>query len=105
MQQSRLTRIERSVLIVVIQRSGAASHPNVIVRIDEDAAHLAEHPIVRQLLRPVWIRFELRHILTRRRSRQGRKKRLRPGCVEFMRDLLRITLLVCGPEYFLRLGV
>jgi len=35
-----LRRIERRVLVVVIQRSRPAGHPDVIVRIDKDAAHL-----------------------------------------------------------------
>jgi len=65
----RLRRVESGVLIVVVESSGAAVHPNVIVRIDKDTANLAEHPIVGQRLRPEWIRLELRDAL--RDCREG----------------------------------
>ena len=71
MQQSPCGGVESSVLVVVIQSSGAAGHPNVIVRIHENTAHLAEHPIVRQLLGPVWIGFKLRRVLRERGKGKG----------------------------------
>jgi hypothetical protein len=53
------------------QSAWPAVHPDVIVRIDVDAAYLAEHPVVRQGLRPVWIGFKLRRVLSCGAQRQG----------------------------------
>jgi hypothetical protein len=69
-----LRRVESRVLVVVVQSSGAAVYPNMIVRVDKDTADLTEHPVVRQRLRPGRIRFEPRHGLRRRGNREGEER-------------------------------
>jgi hypothetical protein len=59
----RLRRIECRGLLAVRDRIGPVEHPEVIVRIDGDAADLSADPLVRQGLRPQRIGLEERHLL------------------------------------------
>ena len=56
----RARRIERCAFLVVGQRARPLKHPDVVLRVDGDAADLAEDPVVRQRLRPVRIDPERR---------------------------------------------
>ncbi len=54
------------------QRARSLQHPDVVVRVDRDAADLADEPVVRQLLRPGRIDLVLRHPCGGTRLRVGR---------------------------------
>ena len=45
-----------------LERAGAMDDPDVILRVDRHADRLAEHPFVRQRLRPQRIDFEVRRL-------------------------------------------
>src|SRR4030095_15833449 len=65
--------MERSTLLVVGERARAMDHPDMPLRIDGDAADLAEQPVVRQRLWPRRVAVEGRDV-TGMRGRRRRGK-------------------------------
>ena len=66
-------RRRSAALLAIGQRAGAVHDPDMILRVDIDAADLADDPIVRQRLRPSGVDLELRRLRRKHqlRCRQG----------------------------------
>ena len=62
MQHSAWGGLSDAAFFAIRNRRRTVEHPDVVVRIDGDAADLAGHPFVRQRLRPQRIRLEQRHL-------------------------------------------
>jgi len=50
-------RVERRVIVGLVQIAGAVQHPDVVVLVDENAGDAAERPITRQGLGPIRVIF------------------------------------------------
>src|SRR5262249_17498204 len=48
-------------LLARVERTRALVDPDVVLRIDRDAADGADDPVARQRLRPAWVDLEFRH--------------------------------------------
>src|SRR5258708_12971134 len=59
-------RCRRRALLAGIERAGALIDPDVVLRIDENAADGADNPVARQGLRPSWIDPEFPRLRPRR---------------------------------------
>ena len=66
-----LRRRERGGLLAVGNTRLPVKHPDVVVRVDRDAAHRAGDPSIRQRLRPQRIRVEQRHLRPARLGVRG----------------------------------
>src|SRR5262249_31697084 len=67
-----LRRRQGRVLVVVVESPRTACNPDVVMGVYKNTADLPEHPVIRQLLRPVRIGLKLRHTLRRSRKCKDR---------------------------------
>ena len=59
-RRTAIGRLVAEVFVVLVGRARTMDHPDVVVGIDVDARHLSQQPVVRQMLGPGRVGFELR---------------------------------------------
>ena len=98
-------RILHRALFVINQRAGAMHKPDMVVRIDCNAGHLTENPVLGQRLRPEWLGLKFRNVIGGSGGRGGQSGNQCPyhsHCNPPVR-FARLLRALCSNDLHLRL--